>query len=181
MGIFRFLETTTKNLVILAIGLVFLLSGLGLIALGIFSEIREHAQLAAASQTTAIVLSSSIGTEGSRGDRHYVPKIRYQYTVNRKTYISQRVYPGISAMDSGYGYASSERMVLDHPKGKKCPVWFEKDKPQIAFLVPHNSWVSIFIILFGVPFAIVGLIFTIRIVREGIRRARMMAVSRMNL
>lgn len=180
MSVFRFLEATTKNLFMLAFAAFFLLVGLGIIALGIISEFQLHARLASASQTQAVVLSSAIGTKGSQGDRTYVPDIRYQYTINGKAYTSQRVYPGFSGY-SGHGYADAERMVLDHPKGKKCTVWYEKDKPHIAFLVPRSSWVPVFLMLFGVPFAAVGLVWISRMVRGGIRRAQMMAASRMNL
>ena len=179
MGIFRILAATAKSLFMFAFGAIFMLAGLGLIGLGIFSEFQQHARLAAARQTQAVVLSSSIGTKGNRDS--YVPDIRYQYTVNGKAYTSQRIYPGINGIHSGHGYADSERMVLNYPKGKKCPVWYETGKPQIAFLVPHYSWGSIILMLFGIPFFVAGLVWILGMVRGGIRRARMMAASRMNL
>ena len=181
MGIFGFLETTTKNLFILAFATIFLLAGLGISGLGVMSEFQQHARLAAACQTHAVVLSSAIGTKGSGGDRNYVPEIRYQYTVHGKNYTGQRVYPGISGFRSGHGYADSERMVLDYPKGKKCHIWYEADNPQIAFLVPRYTWTSIFLMLFGIPFFVAGLVFIIGPLRGGFRRAEMIAASRMNL
>jgi hypothetical protein len=101
------------------------------------------------------VLASEIESDSDGEGTTYVAKIRYQYTVDGKTYESDRVRFGQMASSDHDAAADA---VEAHPVDGPCTVYYNPRNPATSVLQTGVSGQDLFVALFLVPFNVVMVI-----------------------
>ena len=90
------------------------------------------------------------GSEDSR----FQPRVAYQYEVQGVSYTAAAIDWGRFDM----ARAEAQRVVDKYPVGKLVTVYHHPMKPHRAVIEPRGGWVYCFVLLFGVVFAVAGII-----------------------
>lgn len=103
--------------------------------------------------TTGKVLSSHVESHTGEDSTTYSPEIKYAYHVNGKKYIGTKYE--LSSSSSSGGWA--DRVVSEHPEGKKVTVYYNPSNPSDAVLMMAIPSFAKICILFLQPFIAVGI------------------------
>lgn len=103
------------------------------------------------------IISSEIKTRISSTStkNEYEPIIRYEYSVEGKIYISDKILFG-SAIYLRKKVA--ENFLNNYKVGKKVQAFYNPNNPNISVLEPGANWDAYKILLFGLGFIIISLI-----------------------
>ena len=106
-----------------------------------------------------VVTASRIVTQrGSKGGTSYTPVVEYDYTVNGKTFHSDRYeFMGGSSGDFGGSKRVVTEMVAKHPAMAKVTVYYDPKCPDSAVISRDLPEALLFIMLFLQPFMLIGL------------------------
>jgi hypothetical protein len=77
----------------------------------------------------------STSTSGQSGYQHSA-NIQYKYTVNNKTYSSDKVIAGSYSSNSA---RSAEKLTRQYKKGSNVKVYYDPERPDNAVLVPGGT------------------------------------------
>ncbi|MCF6366555.1 MAG: DUF3592 domain-containing protein [Bacteroidales bacterium] len=108
---------------------IFLLT-LGAVLLFVgFNQITFGKQSVNWPSTKGIIISSDLVRTAKVAE--YLERIYYEYTVNGKSYISNKV---------SFSYQNPDATVKRYPKGKKVTVYYSPDDPGFAVLIKGYKW-----------------------------------------
>lgn len=104
--------------------------------------------------TDGTVLASKVKISSDSDGDTYAPLVKYSYVVDRREYTST-CYTIESVSTSNRSFA--EKIVNDHPPGRKVSVWYDPLKPDDAVLNTETPSLFYFLLLFLQPFILVGI------------------------
>jgi hypothetical protein len=135
----------------LATGLAFLVPGLA----SILFALRSIWTVVASWRwpTTEAEVTHSEVVHGSE-DSRFQPRVAYQYKVQGVSYTAAAIDWGRFDM----ARAEAQRVVDKYPVGRLVMVYHHPMKPHRAVIEPRGGWVYGFVLLFGVVFAVAGII-----------------------
>lgn len=146
-------EKTGRTNVVVAIAILVAFSAFG-IALHVSNA--EYRDSGSWPTVEGEVVESKIEREERRRSHTvtvFVPKVSYKYMVDSIDYVSSKLaVAGTTFCNS----AKAHNYIKQFSKGKKCPVYYDPENPQIAVLVPasENVWPPYLLIAFAFVFAI---------------------------
>ncbi|MBX9695648.1 MAG: DUF3592 domain-containing protein [Cyanobacteria bacterium] len=116
---------------------------------GDIAEVRRMAGSTDWPTTQAIITESTV----ERGEEHrdfetrtiYSPRISYKYSVNGKSYSSDRVSFGTSMVSTSYEKDGASWVVSLYPKGSTHTVFYSPQKAEQSVLVPGIMPLEIYI------------------------------------
>ena len=103
--------------------------------------------------TTEAEVTHSEVVQGSE-DSRFQPRVAYQYKVQGVSYTAAAIDWGRFDM----ARAEAQRIVDKYPVGRLMMVYYHPMKPHRAVIEPRGRWVYGFVLLFGVVFAVAGII-----------------------
>jgi hypothetical protein len=123
------------------------------IAAGVRNACLQHVRLENCTAIRAEVVTSSVElhkAEDKLGKSGYVPKVRFKYTVNGRTYASE----WLTSMNAALTQPRENAMefVARYPPGKEVRVYYLPDKPDIAFLLRSyvDFWYCAGVVIFSI-------------------------------
>ena len=105
--------------------------------------------------TIGQILFSEVATSGSIDELHRVV-IKYEYQVQRKLYVSNRLNYGHRMSTSSLSYA--RKKVKQYFPGRKCTVHYNPQKPQSAVLETSLSSPLYLLLFSGILCIFLGLV-----------------------
>jgi hypothetical protein len=101
------------------------------------------------------VIESAVDTHFDSDGNTYGFKIRFAYEVGGTPYEGRRYAFG--EMRSSDGHARARGLVQKHPAGSAIPVYYDPKKPEDSVIVRDPDPSLYFMVLFLVPFVLIGL------------------------
>ena len=131
---------------------IFVLLGLGLIAIGLRSI---YFRLASKSWPTVIgrIMASEMGRHSDKHGTVYTADIQYDYTVNEKLYSGNLISFG-HADTSNSDDARSD--LNEYPVNKEVKIYYDPDNPHRSVLQPGVGNGGFVVILFGFGFMLIA-------------------------
>lgn len=153
-----------------AFGLVFLVAGVAVIYFGISGALTAMGIADAVESTQGTVTSSGVEevteSDGEEREVEYVPRVRYEYTVDGTSHEGRWVYAPIDRerqenTREGRGFdsrADARDVVDDYRPGETVTVYYFPDDPSRSFLVkPGVDVLAVgFMAAFGLVFVLIG-------------------------
>lgn len=99
-----------------------------------------------------VVKTCELAVDSSEGT-HYSAKIAYEYSVNDKPFVGNRIASG---GDSSMFESSAREEMKRYPKGKNVKVYYSPDDPSVALLEPgvrFGDWIGVLLapLMFLIP------------------------------
>lgn len=144
-----------------AMGIVFILFGLGIAYLGVNHYIVQDKGIDNAEPITVTIESTEIVEQRTTTDSGdvgmtYDPEVRYSYTFDGKEYTSGSIYPGTIEDTRSKGRA--EDIVSQFPEGSTVEGYVNSKNPDQSYLIKESDPIAglIFLLLFGAMFVVFG-------------------------
>jgi hypothetical protein len=127
--------------------------GAGLVTLGLFMAIRAFIDWRRGidshkwPSTTGLIVESQIRKYfvPRIGSTSYSANVTYQYKVGREKHTSKRVYFGARFKEEG----SALDLTYRYEDGRKVPVYYDPDKPQLSVLEPGTEPANAYRFMWG--------------------------------
>lgn len=141
---------------LIAIGLLIILVGLGGAGYGVWTIWQQHHMITSARPATARVIDHQTEDLKGGGFVAKVPLVKYEYTVDQKTYTSQTVTPAEFMLPDDW----AESVFEQFPIGAEAQASYDPSDPAKAFLIAKYSvkpylplLISLVVVAFGVAVA----------------------------
>lgn len=113
-------------------------------------------------KTRGKVLLSELNVIKNTGetDRSFSPKVKYQYKVNNREYISTRIYFG-NKIASSFKKRKSLRIIDNYPNDKVIEVFYNPMNENLSVLEPGVKSEPVSLLIVGIIFTVLGYVFFI--------------------
>jgi len=143
----------------------------GIFVTGIATTWIHHFKAKNYIKTDGVILKSVItSSTDSDGHTSYRVKARYQYKVNEKEYISDKIT--LDRINFGRSQKSASNQLSLYPQGKTVAVFYNPNKPEEAVLNRHITKEIRLASIFMIPFIIIGIFMIIKTIRAAITCAK---------
>jgi hypothetical protein len=139
--------------VLIAIGLVTLMVGIGGAGYGVWSIWNQHHVITSARPVTAKVVEHQTKDLKGGGLVAKVPLVKYEYTVDQKSYTCETVTPDELMLPNTW----AETVFKQFPIGAQVEAKYDPKDPSKAFLIPKYSVKPYLPLLVSLVIAALGL------------------------